>query len=122
MRATQKIITSFLKKRGWDTRAIPANYAKSISIEAAELLELFQWRDISTDELLKNKALLKSVKHELADIIIYCLDLASLLKIDPDKIVREKMLYNEKKYPVRAIREDPSNYEKIKKAFRGKRK
>lgn len=83
---------------------------------------MFQWKDRTTDELLKDKALLKSVEHELADVMIYCLDFASLLKIDPDKIVREKMLYNEKKYPVRTIREDPANYERLKKAFRSKRK
>lgn len=122
MQAMQKLIVDFLKERGWDVRATPANYAKSIAIEAAELLELFQWDEVTAKDLLKNKILLREVKNELADVLIYCFDLASLLKLDPEKIMREKMRQNRRKYPIKAVKGNSSNYYQIKKASRSKKK
>ncbi|MBO7638035.1 MAG: nucleotide pyrophosphohydrolase, partial [Treponema sp.] len=68
------------------------NLAKSISIEANELLECFQWSD--------NDYNLQHVKEELADVLVYCRDLLDALNLDENEIVNMKMDMNEAKYPV----------------------
>ena len=85
-------IRKFTSDRDWDQFHSPANLAKSISIEANELLECFQWSDTDYD--------LAHVKEELADVIIYCQDMLDKLNLDVDEIVNDKMTKNEKKYPV----------------------
>jgi len=85
-------IVKFVSDRDWDQFHSPANLAKSISIEAAELLECFQW-----DNEIKDK---KQVEDELADIINYCLQMAHVLDVDVKDIVERKLKETEKKYPV----------------------
>ena len=85
-------IVKFVLDRDWDKFHSPANLAKSISIEAAELLECFQW-----DNEIKDK---KHVEDELADIINYCLQMAHVLDVDVKDIVERKLKETEKKYPV----------------------
>ncbi len=89
---TKKIIRDFIEERDWDKYHSPSNLAKSISIEAAELLECFQWDDDHYD--------LEHVKEELADVIIYAEQLLDKLNLDMDEIVKEKMVKNAIKYPV----------------------
>lgn len=85
-------IRKFITDRDWHQFHAPANLAKSISIEANELLECFQWSDTDYD--------LEHVKEELADVIIYCQDMLDRLGLDADEIVNAKMEKNEVKYPV----------------------
>ena len=85
-------IRKFTIDRDWDQFHSPANLAKSISIEANELLECFQWSDTEYD--------LQHVKEELADVIVYCQDMLDKLNLDVDEIVDMKMAMNEKKYPI----------------------
>lgn len=85
-------IRKFTIDRDWDQFHSPANLAKSISIEANELLECFQWSDTEYD--------LQHVKEELADVIVYCQDMLDKLNLDIDEIVNMKMEQNEAKYPV----------------------
>ena len=85
-------IKKFTSDRDWDQFHSPANLAKSISIEANELLECFQWSD--------NDYNLQHVKEELADVIVYCVDMLDKLDLDADEIVNAKMDLNEQKYPV----------------------
>ena len=85
-------IRRFTTDRDWDQFHSPANLAKSISIEASELLECFQWSDEDYD--------LEHVKEELADVLVYCVDMADKLDLDMDEIINAKMDKNEKKYPV----------------------
>lgn len=85
-------IRKFSEDRDWDQFHTPANLAKSIVIEAAELLECFQWSDTEYD--------LQHIKEELADVIVYSQDLLDKLGLDVDEIVNMKMDQNEKKYPV----------------------
>ena len=85
-------IRKFTADRDWDQFHSPANLAKSISIEANELLECFQWSDTDYD--------LQHVKEELADVLVYCRDLLDKLELDEDEIVNMKMDQNEAKYPV----------------------
>lgn len=98
MKELEKQIATYLKERGWDTMT-PVDMAKSISIEAAELLELFQWGNKSTNETKADEVHMCRIRHELADVLIYCLDMAVLLGIDPEAAIREKLEHNKKKYP-----------------------
>lgn len=85
-------IRQFSIDRNWDQFHSPANLAKSISIEANELLECFQWDEENFS--------LDHVKEELADVLVYCYDLLDKLGLDEDVIINEKMTKNEEKYPV----------------------
>ena len=89
---TIKRIRDFSTDRDWDQFHSPANLAKSISIEANELLECFQWDENNYD--------INEVKEELADVIVYCQDMLDKLGLDIDEIVNAKMDKNEVKYPV----------------------
>ena len=85
-------IRKFTEDRDWDQFHSPANIAKSIVIEAAELLECFQWSDTEYD--------LQHIKEELADVLVYSQNLLDKLELDADEIVNMKMEQNEAKYPV----------------------
>lgn len=89
---TLERIRAFVKDRDWGKFHTPSNLAKSIAIEASELLECFQWSDTEFD--------LEHVKEELADVIVYCQDLLDALNLDIDEVVNSKMDKNEAKYPV----------------------
>ena len=89
----------------WDQFHTPANLAKSISIDANELLECFQWDD--------NQYSLDDVKDELADVIVYCIDMLDKLGLDVDEIVNAKMAKNEAKYPVEKARGNATKYDKL---------
>ncbi len=86
-----KEILEFRDKRGWNKHHTPSNLVKSISIEAAELLELYQWGE-ETDNIDR-------VKEELADILIYSITLAEKLELDINAIILEKIKKNGVKYP-----------------------
>ena len=102
---TIRRIRKFTEDRDWDQFHTPANLAKSIAIEAAELLECFQWGDDSYD--------IEHVKEELADVIVYCQDMLDKLKLDADEIVNSKMIQNEAKYPVNKARGKADKYNKL---------
>jgi NTP pyrophosphatase (non-canonical NTP hydrolase) len=113
MRELQREVRAFCRERGWD-HGTPANYAKSICIEAAELLELFQWNDFDESEVVANIELTNDVQSELADVLIYCLDLASLLNLNVSTIVREKLRATKEKYPVKQVKGNRAAYFRIK--------
>ena len=85
-------IRKFTEDRDWDQYHSPANIAKSIVIEAAELLECFQWSEDNYD--------IQHVKEELADVLVYSQNLLDKLGLDVDEIVNMKMDQNEAKYPL----------------------
>lgn len=89
---TIRRIRKFTEDRNWEQFHTPANMAKSIAIEAAELLECFQWSDTEYD--------LEHVKEELADVMVYCRNMLDGLGLDEDEIINAKMDKNEAKYPV----------------------
>lgn len=97
-------IREFTEDRDWDKFHSPANLAKSISIEANELLECFQWSDDNYD--------LSHVKEELADVLVYCRNMLDKLGLDEDEIVNEKMARNEEKYPVSKVKGRSDKYDK----------
>ena len=98
-------IRKFTEDRDWDQFHSPANLAKSISIEAAELLECFQWSETDFD--------LEHVKEELADVIVYCQDMLDKLGLNVDEIVNSKMDKNEAKYPVEKAKGSNVKYDKL---------
>ena len=98
-------IRKFTEDRDWDQFHSPANLAKSISIEASELLECFQWNEKEYD--------LEHVKEELADVIIYCQDMLDKLGLDADDIVNAKMSKNEAKYPVTKSKGSSAKYTEL---------
>lgn len=97
-------IRKFVEDRDWDQFHTPGNLAKSIAIEARELLECFQWSEDDYD--------LQHVKEELADVMIYCQQMADKLGVDTDEIVDMKMTMNENKYPVEKAKGKSNKYTK----------
>ncbi|WP_017185627.1 nucleotide pyrophosphohydrolase [Alkalibacillus haloalkaliphilus] len=88
-------INEFRDERNWRQFHNPKDLAISISIEAAELLEDFQWKD-SESALESNK---DNIQEEIADVLIYSLMLCSDLELDIQEIIEEKLKKNEEKYP-----------------------
>ena len=98
-------IRKFSEDRDWDQFHSPANLAKSIAIEACELLECFQWSDTDYD--------IAHVSEELADVLVYCRDLLDKLGLDEDEIVNRKMEQNERKYPVEKAKGSVAKYNQL---------
>lgn len=104
MNEAKKVIDKFNKERDWDQFHTPENLAKSISIEAGELLECFQWNNkYNKDELIE----------ELADVQAYCIMLAEKLNVDLEQIVLDKYKKNEKKYQVEKSKGVSTKYNKL---------
>lgn len=93
-------VAKFRDERNWRQFHNPKNLAMSIAVEAAELMELFQWRSLKESEKMKeDKKAYQKVCGELADVVIYCLSLAEAVGIDISVAVEEKLAANGKKYP-----------------------
>ena len=104
MENVSKAVVDFTKERDWDQFHSPENLAKSIAIEAGELLECFQWNgekyDIEEGE-------------ELADVVNYCILLADKLDVSLEDIVMKKLEKNRKKYPVEKAKGKSTKYTKL---------
>ncbi len=98
-------IEQFNKDRDWDQFHSPANLAKSISIEANELLECFQWNDDNYD--------IEEVKEELADVMNYCIQMSNKLNLDIKEIIEWKLAITAKKYPVEKAKGKSTKYNKL---------
>ena len=98
-------IRNFTEERDWDQYHSPANLSKSIVIEAAELLECFQWNEEEYD--------IQHIKEELADVLIYSQTLLDKLNLDVDEIVNMKMEQNELKYPVDKAKGSALKYDEL---------
>ena len=97
-------LRDFVAEREWAQFHTPENLAKSISIEAAELLECFQWNaDADKDR----------VEEELADVLTYCLLLADRLGVDPNQIVLDKLELTRAKYPADRVRGRSTKYDAL---------
>jgi dCTP diphosphatase len=98
-------IEKFVKDRDWDQFHSPANIAKSISIEAGELLECFQWDENHYDK--------EAVQEELADVMNYCIQMGIALDIDLKECIEKKMEKNALKYPVNKCKGKATKYDKL---------
>lgn len=121
-------IKEFLVERGWD-KLRPSDLAKSISVEAAELLEIFQWISMDIAETKRDAEKMKEIKKELADVFIYAIEMAVLLDLDVKEIINAKLEQVQKKYPADLMRKnakaesgsgDDPKYWKIKNSARQK--
>lgn len=97
-------IAAFVAERDWAQFHTPENLAKSISIEAGELLECFQWNSEADDD---------RVKDELADVLTYCLLLADRIGADPNRIILDKLARTREKYPVDKARGRSDKYDEF---------
>src|SRR3989338_6373263 len=127
MNTSQKMVEQFVRNRGWE-KQWPDQVAKSISIEAAELFEIFQWSSPAAAEIKRNSKSLAEIRGELADVLIYSLQMANLLGFDVDLIVKQKLAFADKKYPAELMNkrlagesEADKHYWKTKNAYRDKR-
>jgi len=98
-------IKQFIKERDWEQFHSPKNISMSISIEAAELMEHFQWLTIEQSrKLLNDKEKREEIEDELADIAIYIIDFCNLFDIDIEKSIIKKLEKTAKKYPANFVR------------------
>ena len=104
MKDIKEELRSFSRERDWDQFHTPENLAKSISIEAAELLECFQWDD---------KIEIEEVCDEMADVYSYLIMLADKLDVDLDEIAFAKLRKTKEKYPVEKARGRSTKYDKL---------
>lgn len=109
MKKYEDAIREYLVERKWD-QLRPGDLAKSISIEAAELLELFQWTNSSLEDVRADAEQIERIKSELADVLIYALDMSVLLGLDTGELVLEKLEKAKKKYPAELFKDrDPGS-------------
>ena len=109
---TQETINQIIKfrdDREWKQFHNPKDLAISISLEASELLEVFQWSGADTSS--KNK--IEKIKEELADVVNYCILMADACGLDLDEIVQAKIEKNNEKYPVEKAKGKSDKYDKL---------
>jgi len=93
-------VKAFVSKRGWEKYHNPKDLAEAVCVEAAELLEAFQWSTVQEASAWRNDASkMESIREELADVLIYCLSMANALGIDVSEAILRKLEKNEEKYP-----------------------
>ena len=102
-------MAAFVHERDWEQFHTPKNLSMSIAIEAAELMEHFQWLTVEASQTLPTEAL-QDIGEELADIVIYSLSLANALQLDLADTVLAKMEKNIRKYPSDKVRGKAHKY------------
>lgn len=101
----KKLMEAFVAERDWQPFHDPKNLSASIAIEAAELMEHFQWlRTDQLDSVKRDPARMAEIRDELADILAYVLSFANQMNIDLATALREKMAKNARKYPAEVYR------------------
>lgn len=100
MEKLQEEISHFIAKRQWQQFHTPKNLAMALSVETAELLEIFQWMTAEESCQVDNKTL-NHIEEEIGDVMIYLTTLAASVGLDPLSAARKKLKTNELKYPVK---------------------
>jgi len=95
----QERVRQFTKERGWDDFHNPKNLAMSISIESAELMEIFQWLTNDEAKAINQPDKLEHIGEEIADVIIYCLSLCNQFDLDATDVIIDKMNKNANRFP-----------------------
>lgn len=107
---TIRRVIQFRDDRDWKQFHTPKDLAISMNLEAAELLELFQWSGTDLECAEKREKL----REELADVLSYCILMADVCGFDLDEIMNEKVSKNEAKYPVEKARGNAAKYTELK--------
>ena len=102
-------VLKFRDDRNWKQFHNPKDLAISINLEAAELLEIFQWS--GTDTICADKK--EKIKEELADVLNYCILMADVCGLDMDEIIQQKVKRNEEKYPVEKAKDSAKKYSEL---------
>ncbi len=97
----QHRIIDFNKERNWGDAHNPKNLAMSIAIEAAELMEIFQWVSIAESKKIVDEKVLEHIGEEIADVMIYSMSIANQFDMSITEIIEDKMKKNAEKYPAR---------------------
>jgi len=101
----RQVVDRFVKERNWTQFHNPKNLSMALAIEAAELMEHFQWLDLEESRAVaQDPARLAAVAEELADVVCYALAMANELNLDISDAVRAKMIKNAEKYPAAEYR------------------
>jgi NTP pyrophosphatase (non-canonical NTP hydrolase) len=103
------VVRQFADERDWDQFHTPKNLSAALCVEAAELLEHFQWLERG-DAAELGAARLEQVRHEMADVLVYLVRIADKLDVDLNAAVRDKMVLNRAKYPADKVRGDSRKY------------
>lgn len=104
MKKVLEVVRRFREERDWGQFHTPENLAKSISIEAGELLEHFQW-DSTFDK--------ETTAEELADVFVYCIHMADAMGVDIEEIILKKMQKNAMKYPIEKAKGTSKKYTEL---------
>ncbi|MDA0657539.1 MAG: nucleotide pyrophosphohydrolase [Planctomycetota bacterium] len=97
----RNLVDRFVAERSWQKHHAPKNLSMALAIEAAELMEHFQWLDVDASrDIVHDTETLQAVGEELADVVCYAIALANTLKLDLSTTIAKKMRKNELKYPV----------------------
>jgi dCTP diphosphatase len=105
----RELVREFAVERDWDQFHTPKNLSSALCVEAAELLEHFQWLERG-DAAELGTAKLEQVRQEMADVLVYLVRLADKLDVDLNAAVRDKMVLNRAKYPADKVRGDARKY------------
>ena len=101
----KQLVSEFVAERNWQRYHVPKHLAMSIAIEAAELMELFQWVGVEDPaEVKKDEQRMQEIREELSDVFAYTLSLANALDIDLSSAYAQKMKKNAKKYPADEVK------------------
>lgn len=95
----RRMMAEFIAEREWVTYHTPKNIAISMCIEAAELLENFQWEEYSISDIKNNEKIMANIRDEVADVFLYLCSMCNTLDIDLSDAVCAKLEKNRKKYP-----------------------
>ena len=101
IKSIQQQLENFADERNWDQYHNPKNLAMALSVEASELVEIFQWLTPEQAETIMNSGESEHVKEEMADIMIYLIRMADKLNVDLERAVADKIVKNSAKYPVK---------------------
>jgi NTP pyrophosphatase (non-canonical NTP hydrolase) len=97
--ALESALTEFARVRNWERFHTPKNLAMALSVEVAELVEIFQWKTEAESQAVMHSDEAEHVRQELADIALYLVRLSSVLGVDLDAAIQAKLVINAQKYP-----------------------
>ena len=105
LNAVRDVVRTFVSERDWEQFHTPKNLATALCVEAAELLEPFQWLKSGNIEEISNEKQTE-IRHEMADVFVYLIMLADKMNVDLIDAANEKIALNSRKYPVELVRGD----------------
>ena len=114
MSTIMQIIDDFTEERDWNQFHSVKNLMASVSIEASELNETIQWSNPTAEEILGDEYLLGNISDEVADVLVYCLRICSVLGIDPINAMKTKIERNREKYPIAKSKGSSAKYTMFK--------